>query len=155
MANVEENFDELMQAVFKQGASDLHITAGRRPTLRVDGSLMELAKFPVTTPDSAKDFVFAILNDRRKEKFLQEKELDFSYGYKDKGPKSLQTDHGLEKHETHLVAKAETPGLEMGLPRRTFVNQEDAPVCDTCGSITVRNGACYRCHNCGNSMGCS
>ncbi|MBN2210456.1 MAG: vitamin B12-dependent ribonucleotide reductase [Sedimentisphaerales bacterium] len=33
--------------------------------------------------------------------------------------------------------------------------QEDAPVCDACGSITVRNGNCYRCHNCGNSMGCS
>jgi ribonucleoside-diphosphate reductase alpha chain len=32
---------------------------------------------------------------------------------------------------------------------------EDAPACDNCGSITVRNGACYRCHNCGNSMGCS
>jgi ribonucleoside-diphosphate reductase alpha chain len=33
--------------------------------------------------------------------------------------------------------------------------QADAPACDVCGSITVRNGACYRCHNCGNSMGCS
>jgi len=32
---------------------------------------------------------------------------------------------------------------------------EDAPVCDNCGAITVRNGACYRCYNCGNSMGCS
>ncbi len=33
--------------------------------------------------------------------------------------------------------------------------QEDAPTCDVCGAITVRNGACYRCYNCGNSMGCS
>jgi ribonucleoside-diphosphate reductase alpha chain len=31
----------------------------------------------------------------------------------------------------------------------------DAPLCDGCGHITVRNGACYRCLNCGNSMGCS
>jgi ribonucleoside-diphosphate reductase alpha chain len=31
----------------------------------------------------------------------------------------------------------------------------DAPACDSCGSITVRNGTCYRCLNCGNSMGCS
>jgi ribonucleoside-diphosphate reductase alpha chain len=31
----------------------------------------------------------------------------------------------------------------------------DAPACDVCGSITVRNGTCYRCLNCGNSMGCS
>jgi len=31
----------------------------------------------------------------------------------------------------------------------------DAPPCDSCGSITVRNGTCYKCMNCGNSMGCS
>jgi ribonucleoside-diphosphate reductase alpha chain len=33
--------------------------------------------------------------------------------------------------------------------------QSDAPACDNCGAITVRNGNCYLCHNCGNSMGCS
>jgi ribonucleoside-diphosphate reductase alpha chain len=33
--------------------------------------------------------------------------------------------------------------------------QDDAPVCDICGSITVRNGNCHKCFNCGNSMGCS
>ncbi len=33
--------------------------------------------------------------------------------------------------------------------------QEDAPACDTCGSITVRNGNCYKCYNCGSSLGCS
>ena len=31
----------------------------------------------------------------------------------------------------------------------------DAPACDVCGAITVRNGTCYRCMNCGNTMGCS
>jgi ribonucleoside-diphosphate reductase alpha chain len=33
--------------------------------------------------------------------------------------------------------------------------QSDAPPCDECGAITVRNGACFKCMNCGNSMGCS
>jgi ribonucleoside-diphosphate reductase alpha chain len=31
----------------------------------------------------------------------------------------------------------------------------DAPACDQCGHITLRNGTCYKCLNCGNSMGCS
>jgi ribonucleoside-diphosphate reductase alpha chain len=31
----------------------------------------------------------------------------------------------------------------------------DAPFCDTCGHITIRNGSCYKCLNCGNSLGCS
>ena len=34
-------------------------------------------------------------------------------------------------------------------------NDSDAPFCDICGSVTVRNGACYKCLNCGSSMGCS
>ena len=33
--------------------------------------------------------------------------------------------------------------------------QQDAPPCDVCGAITVRNGNCYRCHSCGSSLGCS
>ena len=33
--------------------------------------------------------------------------------------------------------------------------QDDAPAGDVCGSITVRSGTCYKCLNCGNSMGCS
>ncbi|MCW1892010.1 MAG: vitamin B12-dependent ribonucleotide reductase [Candidatus Uhrbacteria bacterium] len=36
-----------------------------------------------------------------------------------------------------------------------FDNQSDAPLCDTCGSIMVRNAACYKCLNCGNTSGCS
>ena len=39
--------------------------------------------------------------------------------------------------------------------RQFFQNQEDAPACDFCGSITVRNGNCYKCYNCGSSLGCS
>jgi ribonucleoside-diphosphate reductase alpha chain len=36
-----------------------------------------------------------------------------------------------------------------------FVNQADAPSCPNCGHIAVRNGACYKCLNCGESLGCS
>lgn len=37
----------------------------------------------------------------------------------------------------------------------TFDNSADAPACDTCGSMMVRNGACYKCLNCGSTSGCS
>jgi ribonucleoside-diphosphate reductase alpha chain len=52
---------------------------------------------------------------------------------------------------------AATPG-QPGFTSRSeqFASfQTDAPPCDSCGAITVRNGNCYLCHNCGNSMGCS
>ncbi len=36
-----------------------------------------------------------------------------------------------------------------------ITNQQDAPACPNCGHVTVRNGACYKCLNCGESLGCS
>ncbi len=49
-----------------------------------------------------------------------------------------------------------SPDVHLGGQADQFSRfQTDAPSCDNCGSITVRNGNCYLCHNCGNSMGCS
>ncbi|WP_257458513.1 vitamin B12-dependent ribonucleotide reductase [Archangium lipolyticum] len=45
--------------------------------------------------------------------------------------------------------------LPMSTPRKTYLNQADAPPCHTCGEIMVRNGACYKCSNCGTTSGCS
>ncbi|MGI9014931.1 MAG: adenosylcobalamin-dependent ribonucleoside-diphosphate reductase [Phycisphaerales bacterium] len=56
---------------------------------------------------------------------------------------------------------AESPGSAAAAERVRIASHAnasmmgDAPACDVCGSITVRNGTCYRCLNCGNSMGCS
>jgi len=50
---------------------------------------------------------------------------------------------------------AGSKGAAAALLTSTFANQSDAPSCDRCGHITVRNGACYKCMNCGNSLGCS
>ena len=36
-----------------------------------------------------------------------------------------------------------------------FINQADAPSCHACGSIMIRNGACYKCLTCGSTSGCS
>jgi adenosylcobalamin-dependent ribonucleoside-diphosphate reductase len=52
------------------------------------------------------------------------------------------------------VAAIEPP--QMGAGDVAYAEmQRDAPPCDQCGHLTVRNGTCYRCLNCGNSMGCS
>ncbi len=57
--------------------------------------------------------------------------------------------------ESH--AKAGNSAVALGTEALTslFLNQADAPPCATCGSITVRNGACYKCLNCGATNGCS
>jgi ribonucleoside-diphosphate reductase alpha chain len=59
------------------------------------------------------------------------------------------------------VAEPEPQARRSGLSAVQQLNRtvqhfmQDAPACDTCGAITVRNGACYKCLNCGASMGCS
>jgi ribonucleoside-diphosphate reductase alpha chain len=62
--------------------------------------------------------------------------------------------HGAEPATTARPAPAgvETPDR---VDDQFHHFMEDAPACDNCGSITVRNGTCYRCYNCGISLGCS
>ena len=57
---------------------------------------------------------------------------------------------------TAPAAPAPTNGASAGKQlTSTFVNQGDAPACPKCGHIAVRNGACFKCLNCGESLGCS
>ena len=62
-------------------------------------------------------------------------------------------DAGLEVEEKR-VAVAGGSGAPAERPY-SFVNQADAPSCMDCGSIMIRNGACYKCANCGGTSGCS
>lgn len=65
--------------VAKEGASDLHLSVGRHPTLRISGKLTPLVKKPVITPEDSNGLIFAMLSEERQNKFLADKELDFSY----------------------------------------------------------------------------
>jgi ribonucleoside-diphosphate reductase alpha chain len=69
--------------------------------------------------------------------------------------------HAGETAETPVVARTAaqpigfTPGSAQPLTPIAFSPQADAPSCPDCGSIMVRNGACYKCLNCGATSGCS
>ena len=65
-------------------------------------------------------------------------------GNKSQTQKSYRQDH----------IKNESQSLD-AVNRAAKSMQGDAPACNTCGHITIRNGTCYKCLNCGNSMGCS
>ena len=63
------------------------------------------------------------------------------------------------KAATGLKAMEATAGgptrITMEVEQNVFRQQADSPPCPECGSVTVRNGACYKCHNCGATTGCS
>jgi ribonucleoside-diphosphate reductase alpha chain len=78
-----------------------------------------------------------------------------------KGPSLIDrlSDSAIQLVPVTQPATAEAPQAEVAVMQEfnsQFLHfQDDAPACDICGSITVRNGTCYKCFNCGNSMGCS
>jgi len=82
--NFEEEIKELILITAKEGASDLHINAGKHPILRISGGLIPLLNKPVISKESAEGLIFALLTKEQKEKFLKNKELDFSYNFEDK-----------------------------------------------------------------------
>jgi len=75
------NLHQLLKAMVEKGASDLHITTGSPPQLRIDGKLVPLKTTPLT-PVETKQLCYSILTDAQKHKFEEESELDLSFGVK-------------------------------------------------------------------------
>jgi twitching motility protein PilT len=75
------NLHQLLKAMVEKGASDLHITTGTPPQLRIDGKLVPL-KTPPLTPIETKQLCYSILTDAQKHRFEEESELDLSFGVK-------------------------------------------------------------------------
>ncbi|MCA9195719.1 MAG: hypothetical protein KDB03_28315, partial [Planctomycetales bacterium] len=63
--------------------------------------------------------------------------------------------NGHHQAEALKVVATAAPIATSALDAQLSEMMGDAPFCDVCGHITVRNGACYKCLNCGNSLGCS
>jgi twitching motility protein PilT len=75
------NLHQLLKAMVEKGASDLHVTTGSPPQLRIDGRLVPL-KTPPLTPVETKQLCYSILTDAQKHRFEEESELDLSFGVK-------------------------------------------------------------------------
>ena len=75
------NLHQLLKAMIEKGASDLHVTTGAPPQLRIDGRLVPL-KTPPLTPVETKQLCYSILTDAQKHAFEEERELDLSFGVK-------------------------------------------------------------------------
>ncbi len=67
-----------------QKASDLHISVGHSPTLRIAGRLVPLVKIKKFSEEDAKNFAFELMKEDQQQRFLREKEADFSYNFDDK-----------------------------------------------------------------------
>jgi twitching motility protein PilT len=74
------NLRALLQEMIEREASDLHITAGERPKLRVDGDITNSSVETVMTPKDTLQLAYSVLTEQQKKRFEFEDELDFSFG---------------------------------------------------------------------------
>jgi twitching motility protein PilT len=75
------NLHQLLRAVVEKGASDLHVTTGTPPQLRIDGSLLPIKTSPLTPVDT-KQLCYSVLTEEQKVAFERDNELDLSFGVK-------------------------------------------------------------------------
>src|SRR3954468_21680144 len=74
------NLRVLLEEMIERGASDLHITAGERPKVRVDGDITNSNIDTVLQPKDCMQLAYSVLTENQKKKFEMEDELDFSFG---------------------------------------------------------------------------
>ncbi len=80
----KEKLESLLLLTAQQNASDLHFSVGRKPTLRIDGRLVPITKEEVYTKEIVEGLINALVSPERKELFLKNREIDFSYTLSDK-----------------------------------------------------------------------
>jgi len=84
MANYTSQLRDLLVLTIQQQASDLHISVGHLPTLRITGRLVPLVKMKKILPEDAQGLAFELMHEDQRQRFLQQKEIDFSYNFEDK-----------------------------------------------------------------------
>ena len=108
---------ELIDILIKEGGSDLHISKGNHPVIRVAGSLVPLSSKEVLTAEDSLGLISALLNEEQKILFEDNQEIDFSYEYKNvrlRGNGFFQ--RGSVSIALRLIPKQIRTLEELGLP---------------------------------------
>ncbi len=74
------SIDVLLERAVEMGASDLHVTAGSHPAVRVHGHIELLQDFAVLDPDSVRELIYRVTTTEQQKKLEIERQLDFAYG---------------------------------------------------------------------------
>jgi twitching motility protein PilT len=78
-ASKQYDFAEVLTRMAREGASDVHLTPGFPPAIRIRGRITPLEEYPVLSPQDTRDTVYSILNDDQRKKFESAKQLDLAY----------------------------------------------------------------------------
>ena len=84
MNDYKAQLEELLDLTIKERASDLHLSLNQPPVLRIAGSLIPLLKKKTLVQKDTQEISRLLMTEEQYQMFLREKEIDFSYNFKDK-----------------------------------------------------------------------
>ena len=84
MNDYRKQLNELLDITIREQASDLHISTGHPPILRITGRLVPLLKKKVLSSEDSKGLVFELLTEGQRQRLLKEREIDFSYSFENR-----------------------------------------------------------------------
>jgi twitching motility protein PilT len=113
----KKEIEDLVNLILKEGASDLHLSVGRTPVVRVSGNLIPLVKKPTLSESDMKGFIKIFLNDASKVLLEKDKDVDFSYGLSNARFRGNAYYHqGVLSVALRLIPKAIRTLAELNLP---------------------------------------
>ena len=119
---------DLLMAMAERSASDLHITSGAAPTLRVHGHLVAL-EYPPLTPDQTKALAYSLITTEQRERFEANHELDFSYGIP-----------GLSRYRVNVYQQRSAVGIAIrSIPHQPKGFEELGLPADICNSLIQKH----------------
>lgn len=81
MPKYTKEIEELLNTMMKEGASDIHLSEGRHPTIRVSGVLLPLVKKDILTKEDTYGILSEMVGEDDKKRFFENKEIDFAYSF--------------------------------------------------------------------------
>ena len=84
MADFETQLKKLLEITIKERASDLHLSVDYPPVLRIADQLIPLLKEKKLPSEDSQSLAFCLMTDDQRQRFLREKEIDFSYNFEGK-----------------------------------------------------------------------
>ena len=113
------NIGDLLQILVERGASDLHVTTGTYPQIRVAGRLVPLNQFEMLTPQDTQRLAYSVLNESQKQRFEEQSELDLSFGVQGlaRFRCNVFRQRGAVGVAIRVIPHAVRPFEELGLPK--------------------------------------
>lgn len=113
---------DIIKRALDLGASDIHITAGVNPCVRVDGKIRRLTEFPILRPEDTQKLAYSVMSEKNRQRLEEEGQVDFSFGVKGVG--RFRANAFYQRGTVALALRrlpAEVPkAKELGLPENIY-----------------------------------